>query len=64
MSDRLISENAVKALVNGKIDGLYEKIARAVANPTEQTPELLSQYHAQIGALRTVISHLRFIEAA
>jgi hypothetical protein len=56
MANRLIHEDAVIALVQGKIDALEDRIERCACN--------LSDARAQIRALQTVISHLRFIPDA
>lgn len=62
MANRLINEDAVIALLKGKIERLDEKIALDKNN--RSAAALVAEYRAAAGALRTVISHLRFIETA
>lgn len=61
MSNRLINEDAVIALLNCKIERLEEKISLDKNN--RAAAPLVAEYRAAAGALRTVISHLCFIEA-
>jgi len=59
---RLISEDAVIALVNGKIDALKEKITRTNEKPRDaSTDTIIDACLDKISALTTVIQGLRWI---
>jgi hypothetical protein len=63
---RLISEAAVIALVQGKIDAANETANRLETkeNPTPRDVKRADDLHAKVSALQTVILHLRFIDTS
>lgn len=59
MTDRLISEAAVRGLIDLKIEGIKDRLARR-----EHDREQAILARAAIGALTVLRDHLKFIETA
>ena len=65
MTNRLLPEDAVKALVQGKIDAAREKIERiaAMTCPNKHHIAESNRLTAAASALQTVITGLKWIES-
>lgn len=57
---RVIHEDAVKALIQIKIDALEERIKKLKADNTTSSDIMIGNYHTAIGAMKVVQKHLKF----